>query len=148
MSNRSQPSHHNAQGAPGRSRVVPTTFGDPVQGATASSSEEPKSMQRLHADTVAALNDAPHDLLDPALHHPAGTSKAMSSSPTGRGPLQTTIFDGLLPRIETRGQSKRPSRKASEKRSEHEQSPSQQQQQSPPNPQPDHSKEESNTSMK
>ncbi|KAK0373170.1 hypothetical protein CLIM01_09483 [Colletotrichum limetticola] len=71
-------------------------------------------LRKLQETTIAALRTS-NDTMD---SHGGGGSKGTSPDDKGKGYDQYAIFDGLLPRIETRGQSKNSSKKSSGKKKE------------------------------
>nr|XP_036582763.1 uncharacterized protein CTRU02_07316 [Colletotrichum truncatum]KAF6791554.1 hypothetical protein CTRU02_07316 [Colletotrichum truncatum] len=73
-------------------------------------------LRKLQESTIAALRTS-SNTMDPHNSYGSG-SKGTSPDDKGKGYDQTAIFDGLLPRIETRGQSKGSSKKSSGKKKE------------------------------
>ncbi|UQC84447.1 uncharacterized protein CLUP02_09944 [Colletotrichum lupini] len=71
-------------------------------------------LRKLQETTIAALRTS-NNTMD---SHGGGSSKGTSPDDKGKGYDQYAIFDGLLPRIETRGQSKNSSKKSSGKKKE------------------------------
>ncbi|KAF6826863.1 hypothetical protein CPLU01_09435 [Colletotrichum plurivorum] len=74
-------------------------------------------LRRLQETTIAALR-ASNNTMDS--HHSYGGSSSKATSPDDKikGYEQSAVFDGLFPRIETRGQSKGSSKKSSGKKKE------------------------------
>ncbi|EXF84259.1 hypothetical protein CFIO01_09894 [Colletotrichum fioriniae PJ7] len=71
-------------------------------------------LRKLQETTIAALRTS-NNTMD---SHGGTSSKGTSPDDKGKGYDQYAIFDGLLPRIETRGQSKNSSKKSSGKKKE------------------------------
>ncbi|WYZ46557.1 hypothetical protein EsH8_IX_000782 [Colletotrichum jinshuiense] len=74
-------------------------------------------LRKLQETTIAALKTSAI-AMDSRNSYGSSSSKGTSPDDKGKGHDQSAIFDGLLPRIETRGQSKNSSKKSSDKKKE------------------------------
>ncbi|OLN89784.1 hypothetical protein CCHL11_09501 [Colletotrichum chlorophyti] len=74
-------------------------------------------LRKLQENTISALRTS-SNTMDSRNSYSGGSSKGTSPDSKGKGYDQTAMFDGLLPRIDTRGQSKSSSKKSSGKKKE------------------------------
>ncbi|TQN72637.1 hypothetical protein CSHISOI_02887 [Colletotrichum shisoi] len=106
-----QPHQHSM--SPTSSRQPP-----PIQ-TTYTPKETCDLLRKLQENTIAALRTSNNNTM--SSNNPyggGGSSKGTSPDDKNNAYDQYAIFDGLLPRIETRGQSKHSSKKSSGKKKE------------------------------